>query len=291
MSRYQTLTYSTSSIGAGASSIAGDTDKSIGPSLVDIVKLKVVPDFATGTFDVRIYKNAAQTQLLAYYPAVTPALYDPMDDSSGSPVEALEGSPLVFEDTDATGDMHIKITNNDTSAHVYTVTVEYEERPSMASDGTPTFRNASLPFGRACKYVATQVDKTSNTTLAALTDLSISLTAGKKYAFTCLLHMTDGGGGGGVKIDFNGGAATATTYIADVTIQTVAAPATVNNYRAAALNSAYTLAASGVCKALIHGFILVNTGGTFMPEFAQNSSNVTTSSVLVGSTLEVQECL
>ncbi len=142
--RFQTLTYVTSSILAGASSSAGDTDQSIGPSLVNVDKVKVVPNTAGGTFDVRIYKDAAQANLLAYYPAVSPNLYDPMDVSSGSPAEALEGPPIPFEDIDTTGKFHLKITNNDSIAHTYTITVEYEEVPVMTAAGGATFRGATL---------------------------------------------------------------------------------------------------------------------------------------------------
>ncbi len=142
MSRFQTLTYTTASIVAGASSSAGDTDQSIGPSLVNIDKIKVVPNTAGGSFDVRIYKEAAQVNLLYYAPAVAPNLYDPMDSTTGVPAEALEGPPIPFEDLDASGKFHLKITNNDGTAHTYTVTIEYEEVPLMTSAGNAIFRGA-----------------------------------------------------------------------------------------------------------------------------------------------------
>ncbi len=155
MSRYQTLTYVTGSIAAGASSVAGDTDKAMtgSPNLVNIVKTKIIPDAAGGSFDVRIYKDAAQTALLAYYPAVAPNLYDPMDNSSGTPAEALEGPPLPFEDTDASGKMHLKITNNDGISHTYTVTMEYEEVPTMTSAGGATFRSSMGIGGTPAKIL------------------------------------------------------------------------------------------------------------------------------------------
>lgn len=140
--RYQTLTYTTASILAGANSAAGDTNKAIGPNFVNVNKIKVVPNTIGGSFNVSVFKDAAQTALLAYYPFASPNLYDPVDTSSGSPVEALEGPPIPFEDIDATGKFHLMITNNDGVAHTYTVTVEYEEVPVMGASGSAVFRGA-----------------------------------------------------------------------------------------------------------------------------------------------------
>src|SRR5689334_17179951 len=58
----------------------------------------------------------------------------------------------------------------------------------------------------ALKTVTSQFDKT-NTTLADVTGLSVTVTAGKKYSFTALLYTTSDVGGG-VKVAI-GGSATA----------------------------------------------------------------------------------
>ncbi len=137
--RFQTITGTTGIVAAGATLNIDTTGL---PSLLNIDKIKVTQDVAGGNFDYSVYKSDtfAAAKLLAYWPAVTPSLYDPMDDSSGSPAEALEGAPIPYEDDDATGEIHHQIINHDGIGHVYSWSIEYEEVPIMSAAGAPTFR-------------------------------------------------------------------------------------------------------------------------------------------------------
>lgn len=146
-SRYQTLTYTTASIAAGASSSASDTNQTGLPSLMNIHKVKVTPNTAGGTFDVKIFKadTLAAAKRLAFWDNVsgTTNLYDPIDDSTGTPAEALEGAAIPYDDDDDTGELHLQITNNDGSAHTYDVVVTYEEVPKFLGAGASQLRSTA----------------------------------------------------------------------------------------------------------------------------------------------------
>lgn len=133
--------------------------------------------------------------------------------------------------------------------------------------------------------VATQFDKTSDTTLANVTGLSAAVTAAKAYSFTAQLY-TASNVAGGVKVAI-GGTATATAITYDTLITD--AGATTQPARAAALGTAGGVTAVTAALVTINGTITVNGGGTLTVQFAQNASNGTASSVLVGSTFIVQE--
>lgn len=146
MARYQTLSFTSSSVSAGSSLTIDRT------GLLDFMtihSIAVVPDTTGGTFDVKIYKadTYADAKLLAFWDNVSGSanLYDPIDDSSGSPAQALEGLSLDYEDDDATQELHIKVTNNDTSAHTYAFTIKWEPRLKKSSAGKIAAYAGSAP--------------------------------------------------------------------------------------------------------------------------------------------------
>jgi hypothetical protein len=124
-----------------------------------------------------------------------------------------------------------------------------------------------------------QLDKTNDTGLATITGLSLTLQAGTTYPFEIIL-LTTAGAAGGVKVDLNGGTATATTLNWNATFSTATTIANSTDATALATTAGSTAA---VLRIVIAGTITVNAGGTFAPRFAQNVSNGTTSSVFVGS--------
>ena len=130
--------------------------------------------------------------------------------------------------------------------------------------------------------VTSQFDKTSDTTLANVTGLSINVVAGRTYSFKAILYTTSNVAGG-VKAAIGGTAtATAIRYEA-VTFDnaTVAAQT-----RATALGTTVgAVTAVTAAMIVITGTITVNAAGTLTVQFAQNASNAAASSVLVGSVL------
>lgn len=135
------------------------------------------------------------------------------------------------------------------------------------------------------KRVSTQFDKT-NTTLANVTGLSVTLVAGKTYHFRAELFETSGAGGHKYAIS---GTATATAIIYDIETTDLSSQLLDICARATALDTAAGEATGSTHNTLIEGTITVNAGGTLTVQFAQNTAAGGTSSILVGSVFMVWE--
>ena len=134
------------------------------------------------------------------------------------------------------------------------------------------------------KRTTTQLDKT-NSTFAAVNQQSVTLAAGLTYRFRCYLRVDAAAGGAKFSVT---GTATATNCWFRGTWYTTAGVVIASSESTTlgtAVAASTTVAASSWC--VIEGDIVVNEGGTFAPRFAQNATNGTPSSVLVGSFLEV----
>ncbi len=135
-------------------------------------------------------------------------------------------------------------------------------------------------------YTTAQFDKTSDIAVASIPGLSAALSKGGVYAFT-LAAYTTAVNLGGTLFDFGGGTVTASSFMA--------ASITHNNAGVASsystTNLTTTMGNGGIIGKvqLITGTITCLTGGTFIPRFAQAQSNVTASSILVGTTLTVEK--
>lgn len=132
-------------------------------------------------------------------------------------------------------------------------------------------------------YVSTQFDKVANTSLADITGLTATVTAGATYLFEAILYMA-ADNTGGFSVDFNG-TATATAFAAEgVTFNAAGVVDQLRVTGLAALVANDTLATTPLLRAT--GFITVNAGGTLTVRFAQKVANGV-SSVLVGSSFTV----
>lgn len=153
--------------------------------------------------------------------------------------------------------------------------------PTSGSSAVVTCRSVNpldLETG-AVANVASQFDKTTNTTLADITGLTVTLTAGKTYHIAAVVHTTLDAAGG-YKFGF-GGTATATTFRYDAAGFIFAAG---NPIIATGTSTAGTFSGTGptYVKWQIDLYYVCNAGGTFTLQFAQSASSGT-SSVLVGS--------
>lgn len=138
------------------------------------------------------------------------------------------------------------------------------------------------------RRVATQFDKTNDATLATVTGLSVNVAAGKTYSFRTVLfvdaHVTAG------QKYAMAGSATATAVIYNIVTINDASNLNVITSRQTALGGSAGQAGAQTNYTVIEGTIKVNAAGTLLVQFAQNTATAaTTSSVLVGSTLEVKE--
>lgn len=121
------------------------------------------------------------------------------------------------------------------------------------------------------------------------TALSITVIAGRKYAFEASLFPSDGTAADGVQIDFNGGTATVTNFIAHcVLVPSTGVPTTMANATTAAL--ATVINASALTNTSNHllncrGGFEPLAAGTFIIRAAENTDGAGTLTVARGSSL------
>ena len=146
--------------------------------------------------------------------------------------------------------------------------------------------NAHPSFPVSDKRVTTQFD-TTTTTLANITGLTVTLTAGKTYDCTSRL-VTTSNIGGGVKFAISG-TATATAIVTDAMVDSAGVPVAIGTARALAMNTTVgDVTAVTAATAFLYTTITVNAAGTLTTQFAENAA-VATSSVLVGSIMSCRE--
>ena len=184
-----------------------------------------------------------------------------------------------------------RIVSNATNYLVPRVGISDAQRTVLGNtSGTNTGDQDTSGFARSDTAVVTeQFDKTSSTTLADVTmDRVMNVGAGLTYTFEAVLHVS-ANVGGGTRFSI-AGTATATNFIDSVTLLDDATNAYTITVRDTALgaNDATQLGTTaGLC--VIKGTILVNASGTLTVQFAQNTSNGSASSVLVGSSFTVEK--
>ena len=126
-----------------------------------------------------------------------------------------------------------------------------------------------------------QLDKTSDTAVATITGMTVALVAGKSYNIEGWLSVTSGAGGGLKALLGAGGGLTATScrfnacaYNGTTLVSNTTVTALATNFVAA--NAVFT-------DVYIKGSIVVNAGGNILVRAAQNTSDLATTSVYVGS--------
>jgi hypothetical protein len=142
-----------------------------------------------------------------------------------------------------------------------------------------------IPLFKGNSSVTSAFTATSNITLASITGLSATLVAGKTYKYDIDAYYT-APTAGGVQFDLNGGTATATTLNGSGDQFGAVTSSTAQTALTTVVCSSAT-ATSGHCHMM--GTIVVNAAGTFIPRFAQNTSNASASSVLVGSSMVITQ--
>jgi hypothetical protein len=134
--------------------------------------------------------------------------------------------------------------------------------------------------------VTTQFDKTTDTVLANVPGLSVTLTAGRTYNVRVVLHVSpDATGGAKVAL---GGTATATTYRQEIIFIRGDNNTIGISSGSPSLGTSLGTAGGGYYEVTIDATILVNAGGTITAQFAENASSGT-SSVLWGSYMLVHD--
>jgi hypothetical protein len=186
MARYEDAVLTTSLVPAGEWL---PINQPISSSMINLVKIKVVPNSAGGTSRFQVFKRGTFLEMDKLYDTreFTGSLIDPVEDYSdpmtdtpGATAERNEGSPIPYEDDDAGDILHLRIYNGDVNARTYTVTVRYENvlvpgaggslgdltvgdlyvTGTLTVDGTSTFNSSIGVIGTitasaniACTYI------------------------------------------------------------------------------------------------------------------------------------------
>lgn len=151
------------------------------------------------------------------------------------------------------------------------------------NDGTAT----QLAWLRTAGHHRLTADVTNaTTTMANLTGLSVTLKA-RTYRFLAILYVEDSVAADGVKLDFDGGTATATLFIAHGTVFDTSLLLSTQTTALATDLAAATVTGRACIE--IHGYITVNAAGTFIPRAAQNSHTAGTLTVYTGSSIDFWE--
>lgn len=157
---------------------------------------------------------------------------------------------------------------------------------NLLSPGNPPgVRQAAVALGlrRVKGRVTTQIDRTSATPTAD-SQLSFAVEQGRTYAFRFDL-ITTCAALGGIRINLNGGSATAAAVNVHYEARAAAAVATAN---VTALNTDFAPTAAAYTGVTITGsFVASNTGPLTLSVGQQTASG--TSSILVGSTFDVED--
>ncbi len=132
----------------------------------------------------------------------------------------------------------------------------------------------------------------SNATLANLTDFTLTLVSGKKYAGRMDLYLSNSVAAEGAQFDFGGGSATAATFLAGGGVFAALAAATQGNTVSQSLTTVINWTAFGattLVNIVFDLFIDCNGSGTIIPRFAENTHITGTLTILKGSSFRLTD--
>jgi len=123
-------------VGSGGTA---SVNKTIDADNIAILFVKVEPSIMGGTASFEIFqKDTLLVADISYKAsAFTGDLFDPVEDLSGVETERTEGFVTAYQDDDASKELHIRVTNDDTSTKNFTITIRYLSAGDLTSTGTP----------------------------------------------------------------------------------------------------------------------------------------------------------
>jgi hypothetical protein len=126
-------------------------------------------------------------------------------------------------------------------------------------------------------------------TMANLSDLSLTLLAGRKYTGRLVLIGSNSTGAEGLQFDFAGGSATMTSFQAILEASPLGATLGVTSAGALGTALTNTVVATTDTVYAVYVTMVVNAGGTFIPRFAEISHTSGTATVRLGSSLWLED--
>jgi hypothetical protein len=164
---------------------------------------------------------------------------------------------------------------------------------NLASDGTTVLSRITAKGwvqntpGRA----RLTADVTENAAaLKNLTDLSLTLVAGRKYTGKLVVKCLDSVAAEGIQFDFNGGAATMTNFWAGAGVLASGGTDVIGTNISTSLAGVINFTTlTGESVVVIEISLVCNAGGTFIPRFAQNTHAAGTATARLGSYLWLED--
>lgn len=154
------------------------------------------------------------------------------------------------------------------------------------SDGAANNSNGWFNYaGGQCFLQADQTNAT--TTFASINNCTINVISGRRYTFKAIFYLSDSIAADGAKINFNGGAATATNFRVHCTAFDSALNLSSQGSALATAYSASTFTGAGMFEC--HGTFEPSSSSTFIPQFAQNAHTTGTLTLARGSNILFQD--
>lgn len=153
--------------------------------------------------------------------------------------------------------------------------------------GAPGY--TSFAFNSMTRLRTTADATNATTTLSSMTDVTLNVSAGKKYTGKLIVKCINSTATEGIKLDFNGGTATMTSFWASASETaggTTVLGTAISTSLAGVIN--YTTI-TGETVLEINVSFVVNGAGTVIPRFAENSTAIGTATVRLGSFSWIQD--
>lgn len=241
-------------------------------------KGKIIKGAASQTANLLEFQNSASTVLGGFTIQSGPAMRW-SDANSYVSISNNMGSTLAY------GNAQVSVGNLLVIAHYSTGCV----LTFALSTATVALTGGMLQRAENCKRVSSNVTN-ATTTMATATGLSATLIASRKYSGRLVLFFDNDVAADGVKVDFDGGTATMSSFEAAVvsniqgaTLGTSVSAALATDLNATALSGTgrhcLEIAFAGVC----------NTAGTFIVRLAKDSHTTGTLTVRANSYMHIED--
>lgn len=129
---------------------------------------------------------------------------------------------------------------------------------------------------------------TNITITPATTGCSVTLVSGRKYKFKLVLWTTTATAADGLRVDFDGGAATMTSFMQNGIVTDTAGVRSLPQTTAIATDVTDTTT-TGAAMSVFEGYMVCNVGGTFIPRFAKEADAAGATITLNNAVLMVED--
>ena len=221
-------------------------------------------------------------------------VHEEIDVKSTSTINFNSGSDITLQ---ASGDVidstNLIVLGAISNPGITSTTLDTTNNKVVVVDASGNYTKTNWFINIQNRVTTTQLDKTSNTTLANIfPSPQIALVAGKTYTFSAVVYITCGTTGG-FQVAVDGGASFNTDGFIIYDAHQAGGSGSITNTRRTSHQQVVASSSGGTSYTVaIEGSMRANSstgGGTFYLTFSQLVSDGTTSSALVGSKLVVTQ--